>query len=79
MNTLDKLLDMMREIMPDTDVSGVTADTELMADLGLDSLNLMLLAISVEDRFGIMLGTDYNPGTVGELCAYIEKQQGQKR
>ena len=75
---MQKLIAMMNQMMPDVDTSNVTESTSLQQDLGLDSLNMMLLAISVEDLFGITLGPDFEAGTVGDLCRYIEKASAGK-
>lgn len=70
--TLEKLKQILKRSMPDTDVSQVTRDSKLLQDLGLDSLNMMLLAIVVEDEFKIHFSTGFQPETVGELCKFIE-------
>lgn len=68
----DKLIVILQRVKPNVDISGVTMDTRLITDLGIDSLSMMLLAISVEDEFGFEFGDDTNFNTVKELCDYIE-------
>lgn len=68
----DKLIAILQRVKPNADVSGVTMDTRLITDLGIDSLSMMLLAISVEDEFDMEFGDDTNFNTVKELCDYIE-------
>ena len=46
----------------------ITPADDLVRDLGLDSLQLIELAVALEDRFRIVLG---NPRTVGEVVAMI--------
>ncbi len=75
-NTLERLKKLLKQSMPDTDVSQVTKETGLLMDLGLDSLNMMLLAIVTEDEFNIRFSTDFHPETVGDLCDEIEKAEG---
>lgn len=68
----DKLIAILQRVKPNVDISTVTMDSRLITDLGIDSLSMMLLAISVEDEFGIEFGDDTNFATVQELCDYIE-------
>ena len=44
-NTLEKLKALLKNSMPDTDTEQITRDSDLLSDLGLDSLNLMLLRL----------------------------------
>lgn len=73
----DKLIAILQRVKPNVDVSTVTMDSRLITDLGIDSLSMMLLAISVEDEFNIEFGDDTNFNTVQELCDFIEKAQKQ--
>ncbi len=67
----DKLIAILQRVKPNVDISTVTMDSRLITDLGIDSLSMMLLAISVEDEFNIEFGDDANFNTVQELCDYI--------
>lgn len=75
-NTLERLKKLLKQSMPDTDVESVTKESNLLMDLGLDSLNMMLLAIVTEDEFNIRFSEDFRPETVGDLCDEIEKAEG---
>lgn len=72
---IDKLSEIIREHIGDETVS-ITADTVLIADLGLNSLDLVNLAGIVEDEFDIEIPDraikDFK--TVGDVIAFIEKQ-----
>lgn len=70
--TLEKLKKILKNSMPDMDIAEVTRESNLLNDLGLDSLNMMLLAIVVEDEFKIRFDTGFQPETVGDLCKFIE-------
>lgn len=70
--TLEKLKKILKNSMPDMDMAEVTRESNLLNDLGLDSLNMMLLAIVVEDEFKIRFDTGFQPETVGDLCKFIE-------
>jgi acyl carrier protein len=52
----------------------VTEDTDLLADLALDSLQVMNLLLSIEDRFDISIPVSILPAvkTVKDLALQIE-------
>jgi acyl carrier protein len=56
------------------DINSVTEDTDLMADLGADSLDLVELIMELEGEYGISVTNEsiYQCKTVGDLTAYIE-------
>lgn len=70
----DKLIAILQRVKPNVDSSTVTMESRLITDLGIDSLSMMLLAISVEDEFNIEFGDDTNFNTVQELCDFIENE-----
>ena len=56
-------------IRPSTDLTNVNFDTQLVRDLGVDSLSMMLLSLAVEEKFQMRFPTDAAaPTTVGEVC-----------
>jgi len=56
--------------------SELKLDDELIADLELDSLALVTLAVAVEDHFKIALPEDgpRRPRTVADLCRLVRGQ-----
>ena len=42
----DKLLEIFSNVIPEVDTSEITKDSTLFEDLGLNSLTMMLLAVS---------------------------------
>ena len=73
---LDRLNKMMNEVNPSLNAADATMETRLVEDIGLDSLNMMLLAVQVEDEFGFRFDDMPAFVTVGDLCAYIESKTG---
>lgn len=69
----EKLLEIIERVMPQTDTSKITMDSTLTGDLGVDSLNMMLLAITVEDEFNFRFETTSGLNTVKDICDYVEK------
>lgn len=68
----EKLLEIFTRVMPQVDVSRISRDSVLTTDIGVDSLNMMLLAITVEDEFGIQFDTTKELKTVGDICDFVE-------
>ena len=63
----------------DLEPENVTEDTDFLSELDADSLDVVELAMSVEESFGIpQISEDEIRGiqTVGDLVAYVEKALG---
>ena len=58
------------------DEDSITPDTNVMDDLGLDSLDMAELLSTVEDELNIIIrdGRIRDLTTLGEICAFIEAQ-----
>ena len=58
------------EVNPDT----ITRDTDVMNDLGADSLDLVELIMTLEDEYGVSVTDEsvYEHKTVGEIADFIE-------
>ena len=56
------------------DVEKITRDTDIMGDLGADSLDLVELIMTLEEEYNISVVDDsvYEHKTVGEIADYIE-------
>ena len=71
---LGYLKEMLQLIKPSLDLSTVNDDTQLISDLGLDSLTILLLGLAIENKFGsqvnIMKGA-LEFKTVGDVIDYI--------
>ena len=61
------------EIDPET----ITMDTNLIDDLGADSLDVVELIMSLEDSFGITISDEdaAKLATVGAIVEYLERLQ----
>ena len=61
------------ELDPET----ITAETNLIDDLGADSLDVVELIMSLEDEFGIAISDEDAAQlyTVGRIVEYLEKLQ----
>ena len=59
------------------DPESITMDTNLIDDLGADSLDVVELIMSLEDEFGIAISDNDAAQlyTVGRIVGYLEKLQ----
>lgn len=73
---LAKLLPLLKDLKPNLKVESVTEDVRLRDDLGVDSITMLLMALRIEQEFGIRL-ENIQPNQmvlVGDVCAYIESR-----
>ena len=69
---LEKLKEILGNVLPDIDMSTVTEETKLIEDLGFDSLAIMMLAMELEQAFNFKLTEFVKFETVGDVCEYIK-------
>ena len=72
---IEQLKEILGKVLPEVDMSKVTADTRLRDDLGFDSLATMMLAMEIEDAFGFKFAEFVKFETVDDVCTYIEKHK----
>ena len=62
-------------IRPHTDLAKVSFDSQLVRDLGIDSLTMMLLALAAEEKFQVRFPDGQPmPVTVGDVCENVLKE-----
>ena len=54
------------------DLSNVTEESQLVRDVGLDSLTILLLSLAIENKFGFKFEGNPKFTTVAEVLDYIE-------
>ena len=69
----DRLLELIKQSAPDVDVSHANENSRLVEDLGFDSLAIMMLAMSLEDEFGVHFDKPEKFETVKDVLNYLEK------
>ena len=74
----DKLLEIFENVIPEVDTADISEESTLFEDLGLNSLTMMLLAVSVEDEFDIKFLDVESLETVGDVCDFIREKTGEE-
>ncbi len=71
--TFDKIRAILAEQL-DIDTEEMTMDTEIAKDLGVDSLDVVELLMTIDNEFGVEIPDEEveNIKTIGELVEYIE-------
>lgn len=72
------MLDKIKEIIAEQlgiEVVTISEKTNIMDDLGADSLDIVEMLMAIEENFGITVPDEAIPGfkTVGDIFAYVEK------
>lgn len=68
----DGLKEILSQIKPAIDLTSVTEESQLVRDLGLDSLIILLLSLAIENKYGFKFDGTPKFITVGEVLDYIE-------
>ena len=72
---LEQLKEILGKVLPEVDMSKVTEETNLVTDLGFDSLAMMMMAMEIEDAFHFRFEEMVKFETVGDVCRYIENRK----
>ena len=68
---LSELKEILKLIKPSMDLAKVTEESQLVRDVGLDSLTILLLSLAIENKFGFKFDGNPKFTTVGEVIDYI--------
>ena len=76
--TREEVFEGLKEILaiirPNTDISQANFNTELVRELGIDSLTMLLLSLAAEEKFKMKFPDgEAAPTTVGEVCDSVLK------
>ena len=67
----EELKALVPEVLPDIDTAKMTMTSNFKEDLGLDSLNMVVLAVAIENKYGFRFDATPKMDTVSDLIDYI--------
>ena len=67
----EELKEILKLIKPSADFSSINEESQLVRDVGLDSLTILLLSLAIENKFGFKFDGNPKFTTVGEVMDYI--------
>ena len=73
---METLKGILHKVAPDYDVEKLSEDTDLRADLGMDSLAMMLVSLEIEDAFSFHFDEPVDFKTVGDVVKYLKETRG---
>jgi acyl carrier protein len=71
-----ELIDILLRTAPDTDISNITTESRLKADLGLTSLDFIMIMFEIQDQYGVTLTGEENFETVGDVIRFLQEKTG---
>ena len=71
---LSRLCEIISLVKPNMDLSGVSFESSLTTDLGIDSLSMLLMSLAIEEKFNMRFENTATFQTVGDICDYIGKR-----
>ena len=69
----ERLMKLIQENLPDKDLSKATNESRLIEDLGMDSIGMMMLSMSIEDEFGVSFDAPVTFQTIQDVLTFLEK------
>ncbi len=69
----ERLMKLIKENLPDKDLSNAKPESRLIEDLGMDSIGMMMLSMSIEDEFGVTFDAPVTFKTVQDVLDFLAK------
>ena len=69
----ERLLELMKLNHPNKSLENATRESRLREDLGMDSIAMMMLAMSIEEEFGLTFDPNVKFDTVDDVVKYLEE------
>lgn len=71
-----ELIDILLRTAPDTDISKLTNESRLKADLGLTSLDFIMIMFEIQDQYGVTFTGEESIETVGDVLRFLQEKAG---
>ena len=68
-----ELIDILLRTAPDTDISNITTESRLKADLGLTSLDFIMIMFEIQDQYGVTFTGNESFETIGDVVRFLQE------
>ena len=69
----DRLLKLIKQYLPEDKIASATPESRLLADLGMDSIGMLMLSMALEEEFGVSFNAPVLFVTVQDVLDYLDK------
>lgn len=69
----DRLLKLIKTYLPEDKIALATPQSRLQADLGMDSIGMLMLSMAMEDEFGVSFKEPVRFVTVQDVLDFLDK------
>ena len=69
----DRLLQLIKLYLPEDTIAKATPQSRLLADLGMDSIGMLMLSMALEEEFGVSFKSPGNLVTVQDVLDFLDK------
>lgn len=69
----DRLLTLIKLYLPEDKIASATPSSRLIADLGMDSIGMLMLSMAMEDEFGVSFSGPVHFVTVQDVLDFLDK------
>jgi acyl carrier protein len=69
----DRLLQLIKLYLPEDKIASATPASRLTADLGMDSIGMLMLSMALEEEFGVSFREPVKFVTVQDVLDFLDK------
>ena len=69
----DRLLQLIKLYLPEDKIASATPESRLLADLGMDSIGMLMLSMALEEEFGVSFREYVKFVTVQDVLDFLDK------
>ena len=71
---LEKVKEIIKKILPNTNISQINESTRFSEDLCFDSINMMMFSVELEETFNFKFSHPIVFETLGDVCGYLDSR-----
>ena len=69
----DRLLQLIKLYLPEDKIASATPSSRIQADLGMDSIGMLMLSMALEEEFGVSFNAPVKFETVQDVMDFLQK------